>query len=525
MRKLFPILLLFLLLGQAQAYNPITLGVGARALGLGNAFTAQADDGSALFVNPAGLTALEHYALADMYGSPFDNTKYFLLGIAAPFRFGTLGLGYDNFTTYNVLILAASGEVADASESQLSLVYAQKINPQLSFGTRLRFFSRGLSKDISAAAKGNGFDLDLALKYNWNPWLNIGLTAQNILPYSLGGKFTNGAGKSEGIPYVLKLGTSFKIWGASALSSFQDQELYFNSDFEQGNGLPLVLHLGAEWWPVRFLAVRLGSDQVSSLAGDQITTNSTMGIGLRYGGVAFDFVYYKVGDGSQRTENYISIGYIGEQKKVEKTEEIAPPPTPTINQIELKHFSDVPDSHWAKDAIEQLASLKVIAGYPDQTFRPDKTITRAEMCTLIFNVPSTLEAQPLNLPAFFKDVPKKHWAAKYIYSAAVRGIVTGNPDGSFKPNQKINRLEAIALIARFAGLKAGRVSESPYSDLPGRHWATPIVAAAKREGLISFIGEKLEPKKALTRAEAAVMLSQTATLQDIIKSTSFEEPK
>jgi hypothetical protein len=120
--------------------------------------------------------------------------------------------------------------------------------------------------------------------------------------------------------------------------------------------------------------------------------------------------------------------------------------TPT--QVDETPFSDVPQDHWAYTPITELASEGVIAGYGDGTFRPDQQVTRAEFAALLN------QAYDLTLPPSydseaspqFPDVPQDFWARPAIASAAEAGFLAGYPDGTFRPNQGIEREEVLAAL-------------------------------------------------------------------------------
>ena len=109
-------------------------------------------------------------------------------------------------------------------------------------------------------------------------------------------------------------------------------------------------------------------------------------------------------------------------------------------------FEDVPDGYWASCDINILTENNVIAGYPDRTFKPNLPVSRAEMATLVvkgFNLNDNASC-PTDL---FKDVPESHWANKTIAKAVSNGIMSGYPNNMFKPDQPISRAEAFAIMA------------------------------------------------------------------------------
>ena len=176
----------------------------------------------------------------------------------------------------------------------------------------------------------------------------------------------------------------------------------------------------------------------------------------------------------------------------------------------LTSFSDVTDAYWAQGPVLTLATLGIISGYADQSFKPDKTINRAEMITLLVRVSGvTTEGVALKLP--FKDVSNKFWAAKYIGTGIKLGFMTGYPDKTFKPLRSIIRAEGVVTLARFSGLDLTQPVPAPvFADVPGRHWAAKAVNAANSAGMLKYLsGQRFEPNRQLTRGEVAEMLSRS----------------
>jgi hypothetical protein len=180
-----------------------------------------------------------------------------------------------------------------------------------------------------------------------------------------------------------------------------------------------------------------------------------------------------------------------------------------IRILRLTAFKDVKDTFWAKDAIETLATLGIVGGYPDNTFKPDKVINRAELTTLL--VKSKNIGTPEASVSGFTDVPKKHWASFYIKNGVEMALVTGYPDKTFKPMKGLNRAEGVTIFSRFAELTIPETLEvGPFPDVPGRHWAAKSIMAARSAGLLMYLMDKpFGPTKEMSRAEAAEILSKT----------------
>jgi len=116
--------------------------------------------------------------------------------------------------------------------------------------------------------------------------------------------------------------------------------------------------------------------------------------------------------------------------------------------LELKNgmvqFRDVPENHWAYTFISSAAAANIIEGYPDGTFRPEESITRAEMTKLL----AAMVEKTYNGEVNFSDVSKNHWAEEEITALARMGVLSGYPDGTFRPDNKINRGEAAVILQR-----------------------------------------------------------------------------
>lgn len=115
---------------------------------------------------------------------------------------------------------------------------------------------------------------------------------------------------------------------------------------------------------------------------------------------------------------------------------------------ENENFSDISNNRWSIKHIATLANGKIIEGYPDGSFKPGNSITRAELAAIAsrFDNLSTLQGNS------FIDI-EEHWAIDYINSSAAKGWVKGYPDGSFKPDQYITRAEFVTLVNNVLGRK------------------------------------------------------------------------
>lgn len=136
-------------------------------------------------------------------------------------------------------------------------------------------------------------------------------------------------------------------------------------------------------------------------------------------------------------------------------------------------FSDVAKSHWAANYIGYMQQFGIITGYADGSFRPDASVTRAEFAAIASRFERLTEGTKS-----FSDVPSSHWAAKYINFAATRGWVNGYADGTFRPNNSITRAEVAAVTCRLLERNADQIyirshlSElRAFTDVSESHWA------------------------------------------------------
>ena len=175
------------------------------------------------------------------------------------------------------------------------------------------------------------------------------------------------------------------------------------------------------------------------------------------------------------------------------------PAEPEIN------FSDIV-GHWAEAYIKQAAGSAIVAGYPDGTFKPDRTVTRAEFTMMLVN---TLKLQGAGATLTFTDTAKiGSWAYRAVAQAIQAGIVKGYEDGTFRPDAEITRAEMALMLANAAGLPIEANAATGFADdkdIPS--WASSAVAAVKKFGLVEGRGSGVfAPDASTTRAEAATVL-------------------
>ncbi|NJL09633.1 MAG: DUF1565 domain-containing protein [Calothrix sp. SM1_7_51] len=172
-------------------------------------------------------------------------------------------------------------------------------------------------------------------------------------------------------------------------------------------------------------------------------------------------------------------------------------------------FKDVPANFWAKAYIDALAAQGVITGFPDGSFKPNDPVTRAQFATI---VNKALAPAPRREARNFPDVANNFWAFAAIQASVRGGFLSGYDDGTFKPQQQIPRVQVLVALANGLGLTADNQNIlSVYSDasqIP--QWgAGPVAAATGRKLVVNFPDVKrLNPTRQATRAEVAAFIYQ-----------------
>lgn len=161
-------------------------------------------------------------------------------------------------------------------------------------------------------------------------------------------------------------------------------------------------------------------------------------------------------------------------------------------------------------------SPSYIAGYPDGTFKPGKEVTRAEAVRMFVQLVNEGKELPKNPTTKFKDANNK-WYSDEINFAVSKGFISGYSDGTFKPNQGITRAEFAQMIAVF--VKDGYPGSSNFKDVKG-HWASNAIDQLYGNKKIKgFPDGTFKPDQKLTRAEAVTVLNSVFGRNT--KSTSF----
>jgi hypothetical protein len=313
MRKLILSSLILLtaatLAGASSVADLTEIGVGARPLGMARAFTAMADDGSAIFMNPAGLNSVNEFNLISMSGNLINEIPYLVLGGARRTHLGVFGIGYIGASIGGIreAVLVGStpevtGNEADFGNSTLVLSYATEVKNVLylkdimflrkknaKVGANLKYVSLGFSGAPSFEGNSaSGFDLDIGTIIPMDEKLTYSVTVKNLIP--------GNNVKNDELPMSIIGGVSYLI---------PDRNLTTAADAELGPR-GLAYSLGAEWAINSILRLRGGLSQKPDVFA------YAFGVGTRFRGFTFDYAFHTYAELAEFNTHYFSLGYIGE---------------------------------------------------------------------------------------------------------------------------------------------------------------------------------------------------------------------
>ena len=187
-----------------------------------------------------------------------------------------------------------------------------------------------------------------------------------------------------------------------------------------------------------------------------------------------------------------------------------------------EEFSDVSKDYWAYTEIQSLSDLGIISGYPDQTFKPENTVKRAEFTSMVIKTLNK-ENISVNVANIFTDINKDFWGYETLLRSLELELIVGYPDCTFRPCNQITKSEATSIISKTVkncempcnDKDSCSFTEIKYSELKQfadneqvANWARPSFTKAVKNDLYVNHPDKnyLTPNNDLTRAEAAVLL-------------------
>lgn len=209
------------------------------------------------------------------------------------------------------------------------------------------------------------------------------------------------------------------------------------------------------------------------------------------------------------------------ERAIDKLESIKPVTVPPQDSTEDKEnntenipeqmpeiaFTDVDDNHYAKDAIVYLAQKGYIKGMPDGTFGVTKTLTRAELATILARIAeyNVHESVP------FEDVHKDDWFAQGVAFCFKNNITNGQTPTIFNPHAPITRQELATMLYRYINYTNKTFERTEKTDFADHNsiadYAKEAVYSLYHSGIINgYDGNMFVPERNATRAETAMLL-------------------
>lgn len=192
---------------------------------------------------------------------------------------------------------------------------------------------------------------------------------------------------------------------------------------------------------------------------------------------------------------------------------ISQAPTPATTPQQPIEFVDVPENYWARPYIDALSARRIVRGLTDDYFQPDQPVTRAEFAAILQAAFDQQPGAGQNAVAF-NDVPADFWGVPAIDRAIQTGFLRGYPENIFRPQQQIPRAQVFVALASGLNLpippnpndvltRFGDANQIP-------NYAIEKVAAATSAGLVANYPNPniLEPNRNATRAEVAAIVHQ-----------------
>lgn len=542
----------------ALTADPMDYSVGARSVGMGKAYVAVAEDSETVFINPAGLGSISTLKLGSMYTSLLEDVNYTVISAAYPLDndSGTLGAGLISQASNQIeLADITGGSQGTGSYGSNMLFISHGVNLTKKFfpgiqglygGYTVKYLSKSAEGYNCAGINGSGYSADLGLLYKPKGYISYGLNLQNILASSM--TYQNGFEEEIGAAAVL--GTRVAVMGDSldGGAMYQnDSKLDVSLDYGSAltGTIPGTMHLGIEYKPLigvnyidRILTLRAGINQVPCPSGT--INNPTVGLGINYEGVEFNFAYspnYTYPDAGEipNTATYFfSLSYIGVPKPVQKIEEMKP----LISQLSPE------DKLLTKDSalrIEGTVSdvtkvIKVDVNdvtaniAPSGTFEmgvPLSTIGKHLVVVRATDIKGNVEEHKIRVIKLIKfaDVKDDFWASDPIAKIATAGLVEGYPDGTFQPQRALSRAELATLLVKSKGMEPPIVTGRIFKDVPPSHWASRYIKGALDMGLVQGYPDKtFKPNNKINRTEGVVVLSRFGELQAQAKLESAPYP-
>ncbi len=313
-RKILIPIIFFLTASIAYATTVVDLyqsGVGARALGMGKAFTSVDGGANAVSFNPASIAFVQTLEVTTTQTKILNVVDYKMYGGVYATNYGNFGLNYISvYTPAGYVTTSDRNSLVNASTmaysgSTIMLSAARDMNKLMHMGSNMGHLAVGLNikmikNYMSGITNGNasGLDSDVGfLLLSPNNLFNFGVCFQNILR----GDIAWDSGNKDKLPPTLRLGMSYKLLSPNILFAMDAENAAIDSR-------PTLLHTGVEWHANDSLSLRFGVDQ-SALDTSNVTNNVTYGVGFKLAGMMFDYAYRIDKLQAEASTSYLSLSF------------------------------------------------------------------------------------------------------------------------------------------------------------------------------------------------------------------------
>lgn len=273
--------------------------------------------------------------------------------------------------------------------------------------------------------------------------------------------------------------------------------------------------------PVEYTAVRYGSDGSYTFLdtrtdGEPLRTRFGGGYKstswyfyyftwMEFTGQSTFVVYAKDSDNNIVSSNRLVID-LAEPKATTEADALADFDHPWLRPL-APDFQDLSPRHWAYHSVMPLVDSGVITGFPDRTYRPEETVTRAQFLALTTRALPELVRKP-----GWEGPNPDHWAAEMFATIASNGVISEDDYGSgyagFHLDSPISREEAAMILARAAGLPVHPGEAPAFADSDSIRHGAEVVSATNAGLFTGFPDGTFKPSASLTRAQAATIISR-----------------
>lgn len=176
-------------------------------------------------------------------------------------------------------------------------------------------------------------------------------------------------------------------------------------------------------------------------------------------------------------------------------------------------FADISTIHPHYQAIKFLKNEGVIQGYPDGSFKPENSVSRVEVIKFILEGIGAEIKTAKTLK--FKDADKSQWYGDYLYTASDLGIASGYPDGTFKPTNTVNKVEFLKMLVEAMNVDIDpNIKNLRFRDVKSTEWYAPYVQFAIEKNLIDVDGMYFYPTEKMNREAVAEAIFRLKVIQE-----------